>query len=51
MRRIRMILSLLLRDERSAMPRRAAILASLVILATMFAGLILMSFGEPNDAS
>jgi hypothetical protein len=30
------------------MPRRAAISASLVILATMFAGLILMSFGEPT---
>jgi hypothetical protein len=46
MQRIRTILQLLLRDERSSMRGRMAMLASIVILATVAAGLLLMPLGD-----
>ena len=46
MQRIRKIFQLLLGDERSSMQDRTAILGSLVILATVVAGLVLMSLGD-----
>jgi hypothetical protein len=46
MQRIRAILQLLLRDESSSMRNRIAMLASLLVLATMVAGLFLMSLSE-----
>jgi hypothetical protein len=46
MRRICGIPPLLLRDERSAVQRKAAVLFALVVLVITSAGLILMSLGE-----
>jgi hypothetical protein len=46
MQRIRIIFQLLLGDEGSSMQDRTAILGSLVILATVVAGLVLMSLGD-----
>jgi hypothetical protein len=46
MQRIRTIFQLLLGDEGSSMQDRTAILGSLVILATVVAGLVLMSLGD-----
>ena len=46
MQRIRTIFQLMLGDERSSMQNRTAILGSLVILATVVAGFVLMSLGD-----
>jgi hypothetical protein len=46
MKRILEILQRLLVDERSSMRGRMAIVASLVILATVVAGLLLMPLGD-----
>jgi hypothetical protein len=46
MQRIRTILQLLLRDERSSMRGRMAMLASVLILATVVVGLLLMSLSD-----
>ena len=46
MQQIRTILRLLLSDERSAVRRRTAMLASCVILATVILGLVLMALGD-----
>jgi hypothetical protein len=46
MQQIRAILQLLLRDESSSMHGRMAILASLLMLATVVTGLLLMPLGD-----
>jgi hypothetical protein len=46
MQRIRTILQLLLKDERSSMRGRMAMLASVLILATVVVGLLLMPLGD-----
>jgi hypothetical protein len=46
MQRIPTILQLLLKDERSSMRGQMAMLASIVIFATVAAGLLLMPLGD-----